>query len=60
MLSFLDYYSRYHQISLVEEDQEKTTFITPFRAFCYTSMLFSLKNSGATYQRAIEAFIADH
>jgi hypothetical protein len=30
MLSFLDYYSGYHQISLAEEDQEKTTFITLF------------------------------
>jgi hypothetical protein len=33
MLSFLDYYSRYHQISLAKEDEEKTAFITPFGAF---------------------------
>jgi hypothetical protein len=53
VLSFLDCYSEYHQISLAKEDEEKTTFITPFGAFCYTSMPFDLKNAGATYQRAI-------
>jgi hypothetical protein len=33
MLSFLDYYSGYHQISLVKEDEEKTAFIMSFGAF---------------------------
>jgi hypothetical protein len=60
MLSFLDCYSGYHQISLAKEDEEKTVFITPFGAFCYTSMSFSLKNAGATYQRAIQTCLADH
>jgi hypothetical protein len=60
MLSFLDRYSRYHQISLAKEDEEKTAFITPFGAFCYTSMPFGLKNAGATYQRAIKTCLADH
>jgi hypothetical protein len=60
VLSFLDCYSGYHQISLAKEDEEKTTFITPFGAFCYTSMLFGLKNVGATYQRAIQTCLADH
>jgi hypothetical protein len=45
MLSFLDCYSRYHQISLAKEDEEKTAFITPFGTFCYTSMPFGLKNA---------------
>ena len=36
MLSFLDCYSGYHQISLAQEDEEKTAFITPFGAFYYT------------------------
>lgn len=49
MLFFLDYYSRYHQISLAEEDPEKTAFITPFMVFYYTSMSFGLKNPRATY-----------
>ena len=53
LLSFLDYYSGYHQISLKEEDQIKASFITPFGAYCYTTMSFELKNTEATYQRAI-------
>ena len=53
LLSFLDCYSGYHQISLKKEDQVKTSFIMPFGAYCYTTMSFGLKNDGATYQRAI-------
>jgi hypothetical protein len=55
LLCFLDCYSRYHQITIKEEDQEKTAFITPLGAYCYTTMSFGLKNAGATYQRAIQA-----
>jgi hypothetical protein len=54
-LCFLDCYSKYHQIAIKEEGQEKTAFITPFGAYCYTTMSFGLKNAGATYQRAIQA-----
>jgi hypothetical protein len=36
------------------EDQEKTSFIMPFGAFCYITMPFGLKNAGATYQRCIQ------
>jgi ribonuclease HI/transposase InsO family protein len=60
MLSFLDCYSRYDQISLAKEDEEKTAFVTPFGSFYYTSMLFGLKNARAMYQRAIQTFLADH
>ena len=28
--------------------------ITPFGAYCYTTMSFGLKNARATYQRAIQ------
>jgi hypothetical protein len=55
LLYFLDCYSGYHHIAIKEEDQEKTTFITLFGAYCYTTMSFGLKNAGATYQRAIQA-----
>jgi hypothetical protein len=55
LLYFLGCYSGYHQIAIKEEDQEKTTFITPFGAYCYTTMSLGLKNAGATYQRAIQA-----
>jgi hypothetical protein len=53
LLSFLDVYSNYHQISLTIDDEEKIMFITPFRIFCYTKMTFGLKNGGATYQKCI-------
>jgi hypothetical protein len=47
-------YLGYHQIPLKEEDQVKTSFITPFDAFCYTTMSFGHKSIGATYQRGIK------
>jgi hypothetical protein len=59
LLSFLDCYSGYHQIALKEEDQIKMAFITPFGAYAYTTMSFGLKNTGATYQRAIQLCLAD-
>ena len=54
LLFFLNYYSVCHQISLKEDDQIKTSFITPFSVYCYTTMSFGLKNTRATYQRAIQ------
>jgi hypothetical protein len=53
-LSFLDAYSCYNQIKLKKEDEEKTTFITPYSIFCYEVMPFGLKNAGATYQRMMQ------
>jgi hypothetical protein len=44
-LSFLDAYSRYNQIKLKKEDEEKTAFITPYSVFCYQVMPFGLKNA---------------
>jgi hypothetical protein len=51
LLCFIDCYSGYHQIAIKEEDQEKTTFITLFGAYCYTTMSIALNNTSATYQR---------
>jgi hypothetical protein len=53
-ISFLDAYSGYNQIKLKKEDEEKTTFMTPYDVFCYQVMPFSLKNAGATYQRMMQ------
>nr|GEX77723.1 reverse transcriptase domain-containing protein [Tanacetum cinerariifolium] len=36
------------------EDEEKTSFITSQGIFCYTKMLFGLRNTGATYQRLVD------
>lgn len=54
LLGFLDAYSRYHQISMCKEDEEKTSFITPYGTYCYVKMLFGLKNAGATFQRLMQ------
>ena len=51
LLSFMDAFSGYNQIKLVEADQEKTSFVTSQGLFCYKVMPFGLKNAGATYQR---------
>jgi hypothetical protein len=54
LLSFLNCYSGYHQIPLKVEDQIKTSFMTLFSAFCYTTMPFRPKSVGATYQMGIQ------
>ena len=53
MLSFLDAFSRYHQIPMYPSDAEKTTFITPHGLFCYNVMSFRLKKAGPTYQKLV-------
>jgi hypothetical protein len=53
LLSFLDAYLGYHQISLTIDDEEKIVFITSFVIFCYTKMVFGLKNGGAQYQKCV-------
>ena len=54
ILSFLDAYSGYHQITMKESDQLVTSFITPYGSYCYVTMPFGLKNAGATYQRCMQ------
>ena len=44
-----DGYSGYFQICIVEEDQKKTTFITPWDCFAYREMPFGLTNALATF-----------
>ena len=53
MLSFMDAFSRYHQIPMHPLNAEKTSFITPHGLYCYNVMPFGLKNVGATYQRLV-------
>jgi hypothetical protein len=53
LLSFLDAYSSYQQISLTIDDEEKTTFITSFGIFCYTKMAFRLKNGRGAHTRSV-------
>ncbi|GJU71074.1 reverse transcriptase domain-containing protein [Tanacetum coccineum] len=56
---FLDAYKGYHQIQMVEKDEDKTTFFAGEGIFCYRKMPFGLKNAGATYQRLVDKVFSD-
>ena len=53
LLSFMDAFSGYNQISMDPCDQEKTSFVTALGTYCYHVMPFRLKNAGAAYQRLV-------
>ena len=53
LLSFMDAFSGYNQISMDPSDQEKTSFVTAQGTYCYRVMPFGLKNAGVTYQRLV-------
>ena len=53
LLSFMDAFSGYNQISMDPNDQEKTSFVIAQGTYCYRVMPFGLKNAGATYQRLV-------
>ena len=56
---FLDGYSRYNQISIAPEDQEKTTFTCPFGTFSFRRMPFGLCNAPGTFQRCMMSIFPD-
>jgi len=53
MYSFMDGFSGYNQINIAPGDQQKNAFIYPWGTFAYKKLPFSLKNAGATFQRAM-------
>ena len=53
VLSFMDAFSGYNQISMDPSDQEKTSFVIWQGTYCYQVMPFGLKNARATYQRLV-------
>ena len=59
VFSFMDRFSRYNQIQIKPGDQHKTAFICPWGTFAYQKMPFSLKNVGATFQRAMTLIFHD-
>jgi hypothetical protein len=59
MMALLDCFSRYHQIWLRAEVEEKTSFITPFGTYCYLRMPEGLCNVGPTFYRMMKAALKD-
>lgn len=51
--SFIDVFSGYHQVKIVEEDRHKTTFDTEWGSFSYTIMPFGLKNAPTIFSRNV-------
>jgi hypothetical protein len=49
----------YHHIWLREEDEEKTSFITPFGTYCYLRMPEGLRNVGSTFCRMTNAALKE-
>lgn len=49
----MDGYSGYNKIRLAPKIQKKTSFTTPWDTYCYVVIPFRLKNTSATYQRAM-------
>ena len=60
LLSFMNAFSGYNQIIKDPSDQEKTSFVTGQRTYCYQIMPFGLKNAGATYQRLVNKMFQKH
>jgi hypothetical protein len=55
----LDCFSGYYQIWLRKEEEEKTSFITPFGMYCYMRMLEGLRDAGPTFCRIMKATLKD-
>jgi hypothetical protein len=58
-MALLDCFFGYHQIWFCNEDEEKTSFITPFGTYCYLRMPEGLKNAGPTFCRMTRAILKD-
>jgi hypothetical protein len=58
-ISFLDGFLSYNQVLFHPDDQEKTTFTTPWGNFMYVKMPFDLMNVGATFQREMGISFVD-
>jgi hypothetical protein len=59
IMALLDCFLGYHQIWLCMEDEEKTSFITPFGTYCYLRMPECLKNAAPTFCRMTKAILKE-
>ncbi|XP_028805003.1 uncharacterized protein LOC114759930 [Neltuma alba] len=59
MADIPDGFSRYFQIPIASEDQDKTTFTCPFGTFAYRRMPFGLCNAPSTFQRAMMSIFSE-
>jgi hypothetical protein len=57
--SFLDGFSGYNQIKIAPQDQDKTTFSSPWGTFAYRVLPFGLCNAPTTFQRAVLGIFSD-
>jgi hypothetical protein len=53
-MSMLDGFSGCNQVLVKKEDQNQTTFTTPWSTFEYLKMFFGLLNVGATFRREMD------
>ncbi|CAB3246922.1 unnamed protein product [Arctia plantaginis] len=56
-MSTIDLKSSYHQISVPPDDQDKTTFVSPFGMYRFKRMPFGLRNAPPTFQRLMVKLI---
>ena len=57
-ISMLEGFSGYNQIMVHLDDQEKTTFTTPWGSFMYVKIPFGIMNVGENFQRAMDIKLA--
>jgi hypothetical protein len=58
-ISMLDGFFGYNQIMVHPDDQEKTTFTTPWGTFMYAKIPFGLMNAGENFERHMDIVFVD-
>ena len=56
----MDGFSEYNQIRMYHDNEKHTSFRIPLGVYCYTLMLFGLKNAEVTYQRVMNTIFYEH